>query len=309
MRTSLLTLIICLSGPVAAFSVSGPVGEAFTVVGWNVDAGGADPHLTALRVVEIDDVHLWGLCEVRDDRWAGLLERAAGEDEPGRFVRVLSPTRGSDRSLILYDGGQFSLIRRFELDWSDQPWHRPDMVLRPALVAQLRHHACGQQFFFMVNRLAPKWAAEQAVAIEAWAARQDLPVLAVGTYYFQYGVGPHPVRCEGQSGLAAMADDGVFDWIRPNNAIPTYDSDAETIEDFIFLANAAGRWSGRSRIVTKLGDFPDDDTTSDHRPVRATITISAPVAGLSLKARILRQILKIQSEVDALELLVAQLPD
>lgn len=309
MHTSQFILFVGLSLSVGLSAQASCPSNQFTVVSWNVDSGGADPHLTALRIFETAGVHLWGLCEVRDDRWAKLFEGAAGDDEPGRFARLLSPTRGSDRSLILYDLERFEPIRYFELDWSGEPWHTPDMALRPALIAQLRHRATGGEFFFVVNRLDPKCAARQAVKLNAWAARQSIPVIAVGTYYFQYGLHPHPLRCDGRKGLTVMTIEGVFNWVKPENPIRTYDSDAGTIEDFIFVANAVGRWHVRSHIVVEPGDFPDDQATPDHRPVRATVSIGPPIDVSSHRHRIRLEILKLQSDVDELEALVEQLPE
>lgn len=309
MRTSMSILFAGLSFAVGLSARASCLSNQFTVVGWNVDSGGADPHVTALRVFQTDGVHLWGLCEVRDERWARLFQGAAGDDEPGRFARILSPTRGSDRSLVLYDTSRFEAVGSFELDWVDQFWHETNTFLRPALIVQLRHRATGQELFFMVNRLDPTWAARQAVKLNAWAACRRIPVIAVGTYYFQYGLHPYPVPCDGWRGLTIMTTDGVFDWIKPANPVGTYHSHASTIEDFIFTANRPDHWHARSHIVVEPGDFPDDQATPDHRPVRATFDIGAPGAASSLGCRIRRQILKLESRVDALEALVQQLPE
>ena len=304
--TALLTCLVCSIVPSPDANVAF---NQFTVVSWNVDSGDADPHVISLRVAQMRGVDLWGLTEVRDDRWADLLKKAAQENQSGPVVPLFSPTGGSGRSLILYDAAQFELLQYFELGWENQSWHRPDAVLRPALIAQLRHRPTNQEFFFMVNRFLPQWAALQAVKVNDWAARQTIPVIAVGSYYFQYCLGPQAVQCDGQKGLKVMAYDGAFQWVKPENPISTFDHEANTIEDFVFLANAVGKLYAQSTILVEPGDFPDDASTSDHRPLRTTFTVQSAAPEMMLRHRIREQIQKIQCELNVLEALVHQLPD
>jgi hypothetical protein len=37
--------------------------------------------------------------------------------------------------------------------------------------------------------------------------------------------------------------------------------------DFTFVVGKAKLWQSRSRVIVREGDFPDDEKTSDHRPV------------------------------------------
>lgn len=309
METLATILLTCLIGSVTPVPDANAPLNQFAVMSWNVDSGDADPHMISLRLSQMRGVDLWGLTEVRDEHWAELLKGAAQENYPGLVVPLFSPTGGSGRSLILYDAAQFDLLQYFEMGWEDQPWHTRDIVLRPALIAQLRHRPTGEEFFFMVNRFLPQWAAMQAVKINDWAAGQTLPVIAVGSYYFQYGLGPEPVVCEGQKGLERMAYEGAFQWIKPENPVKTYDNEANTIEDFVFAANGVDSLHARSTIVVEPGDFPDTPSTSDHRPIRTTFTVLSATPETMLRYRIRQQILKIQAEVDKLQTLVRQLPD
>ncbi len=284
MQTTIAILFACVSCS-AASPAADVTPNQFTVVSWNVDSGDADPHLTALRIATMKGVDLWGLTEVRDERWATMLKDAAEENRPAEMTPILGPTGGAGRSLILYDARQFELIRWSELGWENEAWYKPGMPVRPVLIAQLRHRATRLEFIFAVNRFHPQYAAQQAVKMNEWAARQTVPIIAVGSYYFQYCVGPRPIQCEGQKGLQAMAFDGVFQWIKPENLVKTFDHEANTIEDFIFTANALGKLQGRAAIVVEPGDFPSTESTSDHRPVRAAFTVLTVAPDAELRER------------------------
>jgi len=160
----------------------------------------------------------------------------------------------------------------------------------------------------MLNCLHPKWTALQAEKIARWAPRQGLPVIAAGTYYFQYNLGSEPLRCDGQPGFAVLLDGGVFQWVRPENLVRTYDSPYHTIEDFVFIANVAGKLYGQSRVVVKPDDFPGREPTGAHRPIQATFTVLTATREALLRRQIYEQALKVQSELDTLEALVRQLP-
>ena len=41
--------------------------------------------------------------------------------------------------------------------------------------------------------------------------------------------------------------------------------------DFVFVANYAKTFESACKVIVRPGDFPDDDKTSDHRAIRATI--------------------------------------
>ena len=283
--------------------------EQLTVVSWNVDSLHTDPHLAALQISQMDGVDLWGLCGVRSERWPRLFEQAAEEGEERQFVAVPSPTPGTDSSLILYDAAALSLLRYFEAGWRDERWYRPGMVLRPALIAQFRHSGTGQEFLFILNCLHPKWSAWQAMTITEWAARQGLPVVAAGTHQFQYDLGDSSLEHFGRVGSAVMLTSGVFRRLRPEEVVRTHGNRYNTVEDFIFLADPAGRIRGRAEIPHAVGDFAVEEATLAHHPVKAVLTFVPARGGSANAARVLRKIRRIQVELDKLEESVRQLPE
>lgn len=309
MNASTLILFSIISLSFGTPTVSENPSNQFTVESWNVESLSHDPHMPALYIAETHGVDLWGLCGVRHEWWAGLFRDAATENRQRGMTAILSPTRGTDRQLILYDPNRFELIRTSEVGWSGAPWYRPGMCLRPALVAQFRHIPTGLEFLFMVNCLDPRYAALQADKIARWARGQTLPIIAVGTYYFQYNLGSQPLRCDGQAGLSILQASGALHWVRPEDLVKTFDSRLDTIEDFVFLGNAAGRLTARSRIVVGLSDFSNRQPTGAHRPIRTTFTVLAGTSEAQLRRQIAEQARRVKEDLDKLEDLVRQLPE
>jgi hypothetical protein len=304
MCTSIVLALV--SGMLAAPGVLPASANHFTVMSWNVDSGDVDPQLVALRMAAAEGVGLWGLCSSRNDRRVELLTQAAGENESNRFLTIRN-VAAAGRCLVVYDAGCFEPLMRFDLDWEGEPWCKPQTTLPPALVVRFRHHPTDLEFYFMVNCLDSTCAAQQVARLHEWAARQTLPVIAVGTYWFQYGLGLRPVPCAGRKGLTTLLSDGVFKWLMPAHLVKTYNSEAETIEDFVFVAHASGRLRGRSQIVTGPSDFSGGRPS--HRPVKAEFTVLSPTTSDATRSEtIAREVREIEAELDRLEAIVHRLP-
>lgn len=261
-------------------SVAAQDGALLTVATWNVESGEADPETIADQMAEFEDIDLWGLTEVESDFDAEIFELGAeaGRGEP--FGRVISETGGEDRLLALYNEARFELVEVDELEDAN-----PTGRLRSPLVLLLRDLDTGLDIAFVVNHLksgnAPDDRDErhaQAIELNAWgaaAASFDLPVIAVGDYNFYYEVDGSGY----DDGLDLMEADGVFEWIEPVDLVNTQctvDGNGcrfNSVVDFIFAAGPAQDWDGIAEVIVREGDFPDDDTTSDHRPVVATFEL------------------------------------
>jgi hypothetical protein len=109
------------------------------------------------------------------------------------------------------------------------------------------------------------------VGLREWAERQVLPVIAVGDFNFDYEVPAGP----GNAAFASFTLDQAFKWVKPADLLTTNWSDRNqdnindfnSILDFAFVSGAARLWNASSQIVVRDGDFPDNASTSDHRPI------------------------------------------
>ena len=297
MNASILFPLVAISSVLGVSEGVHQPRDQFTMVSWNVGSQAPDPHAVAARITELDGVALWGFCGVRNERWARLFQGAVEENERHEMIRILSPTRGGDRSLLLYDPRQFEATRLFELGWKDEAWYRPDVILQQYVVVRLSHRATRQEFLLMINCLHPDWTAQQAETICRWARGQSLPIIAAGTYYFQYNLAPQPLRCDGQLGFLALSN-GPFHWIRPKNLVRTYDSPFDTIEDFIFVAHATGRLFGRSRVLVRPDEFAGREPIGEHRPIVSTFEILATSEEAEIQRRMIEQILELREGGD-----------
>ncbi len=243
------------------------------ILGWNVEARGNDSATIAQHLRDLDGFDILGLSEVNKDNF-NLYRKAAGhgegtEGESPRFRYIPGKTGGDIfRLAILYDTKRFEEEEQFELH-DIQEGHRAPLVAR----FKLKDASPPARFLFMVNHLARRdedARGRQAKKLQAWAAAQTLPVIAVGDYNFDYSVD----QGEGNPAFNLMLKDDVISWVRPPELYKTsLHPSFNGVLDFVFTAHFPDSWKIRSRILVHGFPLSDTDKTSDHRPVQARIFI------------------------------------
>jgi endonuclease/exonuclease/phosphatase family metal-dependent hydrolase len=300
----LLVLVLGFSAP-TVFAQNSP---QITVIGWNVESGEADPVVIASRIADFQDVDIWGLSEV-ESRDAAAFEAAAEVGENANYERILGTTGGGDRLLILYDADRFEILNQMELS---------DINIgggvRAPLVAHLRERQSVEELMVMVNHLYRGNASrrhQQAQMLNDWAEAQTVPVIAVGDYNFDWEVTGGD--SDHDAGYDLLIADGVFEWVRPATLVRTQCSaqgdtcSFDSVLDFVFVSGEAQDWEATSEIIVVAGDFPDDRTTSDHRPLLAHFQIeTTPVV---TRQMLLDRITQLEQELADLKALVEQLPE
>ena len=124
---------------------------------------------------------------------------------------------------------------------------------------------------------AAGWLTPQsAQKLVDWARDQNLPIIALGDYNFDYVFRTQ----QGNPAFYAFLRDNIWHWIEPQEMIDTnwFDPEPDGVDnypgsmlDFTFVAGPAREWSTTSRVIVREGDFPDDESTSDHRPVEVVV--------------------------------------
>ncbi len=263
-----MSIVSCLLPAAAVWA------ESLTVIGYNLESGGSSLEVLAERVGEVDGCDLWGFSEVQNAGWADRLKQAAaeGEGDAARFEAIVGTTGGSDRLAIVYDDGRFEKLNSSELHDINVGGR-----VRAPLVGRFRVREGGQEFLFMVNHLYRSRSArrlEQAGLLNQWARGQTVPVVAVGDYNFDWEVMGGETNHD--PGYDALTDGGAFTWVRPPDLIKTHCSpEYNSVLDFVFVSGPATTWHGRSEIIVVDGDCPDNNETSDHRPIRADFDLPA----------------------------------
>jgi len=247
-------------------------GFEVTLFSWNVESEGNDPQVIAKQLADLNRYDVYGLSEVLPES-IELYTNAIGEG----YESIASRSGRNDRLQIIYNTKKYRLVRRLELDDINFQYR-----YRSPLVAHLEDRATGQQFLVMNNHLARGRAEvreKQAEQLVEWARNQNIPIIAIGDYNFDYVFNTR----KGNEGFVAMMRDNIWQWVKPVEFIDTnwYDNPRNpdgkpdypgSMLDFAFVAGAATEWDSECRIIVRPGDFPDNDSTSDHRPFELKIS-------------------------------------
>ena len=240
---------------------------------WNVESEGADPKVIANQLAsEFGRYDLFALTEVLPE---SAQDFASAVGDQYRFV--LSETGNNDRMMLIYNSNTLNLVRSFEIH--DINYRNR---YRSPLVGHFRDALTGKEMLIMVNHLArgsEKTRQIQAKDLVQWARNQNLPIVALGDYNFDYVFESR----KGNEAFRLFMQDNIWRWIEPIELIDTnwYDNPQEpdgkddypgSMLDFAFVAGGAKDWTTSCKIIVRDGDFPDDKSTSDHRPYELIVS-------------------------------------
>jgi endonuclease/exonuclease/phosphatase family metal-dependent hydrolase len=244
------------------------------ILAWNVESGGADPAVIARQLGELGRYDVYALSEVAPQD-INTFAQACGP----QFASIHTETGYDDRLQIIFDGKRFELVRQQEMD-RYRDYSLNDGNHRSPLLAHLRDRQTGQEFQLVVNHLArgrEEMRNAQAVGLREWARDQTLPTITVGDFNLDYDFRTR----RGNQAFIEMLRDNVWKWVEPAELVDTNWSDPDgdgqdnypdSMLDFAFVAGPALDWKPVCQVIVRAGDFPDDHTTSDHRPIELKLT-------------------------------------
>lgn len=253
---------------------------SYSILAWNVESGGNDPAIVAAQLVELGQYDVIGLSEVDEP---DVYEQAISAKWPERYeyVRGHSGTnedRDDDHLWFAFNSEKFALVNSEEMKEYggfifDDGHHRVPLYVR------LKDKINGQEVVFLVNHFArgnEEFRQGQARSLREWARTKSIPIIAIGDYNLDYEFATK----KGNKAFDEMMKDNVWTWVRPTPLVDTNWSDRDgdgidnyidSLLDFSFVAGAAKTWKASSRVIVRENDFPDDEKTSDHRPVELTL--------------------------------------
>ena len=235
---------------------------------WNVQSGGNDPDVIAEQIKYFADYDVIGLNEVNSKN-VDKYTIALGP----QFQSFTSETFRANRLAILFDKNRFELLEQKEM-FEYRDWTLNNGTHRSPIYVRLKERQTGYELIFMTNHLARKngkLRQEQAAGLREWARDSNTPIVAIGDFNFDYSF----TKQKGNEAFNEFMQDDVWKWIRPVEEIDSNWSDRDgdgvdnypdSMLDFAFVANGARELSCQCEIIVRPGDFPDDETKSDHRP-------------------------------------------
>ena len=264
--------LICLTSFVFLTSSDINASESsLRLLTWNVESDGADANVIAEQLKELDGFQIYALTEV-DKRYFDLFQKACGSN----FKSIRGTHKENDHLQLIYDDKILELASWTEMEeHAGVSFNRPDRALRCPLLGRFKHRKSGIEFQIVVNHLArgnAKFRQQQARGLREWGRSQNVPTVSIGDFNFDFEFSTR----KGNKAFSEFTQDGVWKWVEPEKLVDTnwYDRDRDgkddypgSMLDFAFVTGPAKNWKWRSRVIQRPGDFPDDATTSDHRPV------------------------------------------
>lgn len=257
-------------------ALKGTSANQLRFVAWNIESGGSDPHVIAEQLKDFQDYQVIALNEVAV---AGIeiYQNALGS----KFESFVSTTGANDRLAIYWDSSRFTLLAKEEMgQYGD--YRLNNGRHRSPIFVRLKDNVTGQRFIVMTNHLARRnkqLRKEQAVGLREWARDSNESIIAMGDFNFDYSF----KRSSGNASFSEFMKDGIWQWVKPNPLIDSNFSDSDgdgkdnypdSMLDFVFLANGARAFRCHCSIVQREGDFPDDESTSDHRATELRLELN-----------------------------------
>ncbi|MEX1026487.1 MAG: hypothetical protein WD049_00545 [Candidatus Paceibacterota bacterium] len=248
--------------------------DTISILAWNVESGGNDPEVIAEQLKELSDYDVYCLSEVSPSSLGQYLNALSPE-----VLAVNSETGRGDRLQIIFDSNRFELLQQNELhEYQDHELNNGNH--RSPLFVRLRDRETDTEFIVMTNHLArgnADFRKQQAIGLREWARDQNVGVVNIGDFNMDYDFASE----QGNEAFVEMLRDNVWNWVKPEQLIDTNWSDPDgdgmdnypdSMLDFGFVAGPAKDWNPVCNVIVREGDFPDDETTSDHRPIELFIS-------------------------------------
>lgn len=245
--------------------------RAIEILLWNTESENSDPAVIAGQLKELcPSTTIAGLSEV-DPSAFELYRLALGPD-----FRSINGTSGNmDRLQLIYDA------RRLELLDDSEPTRLGDIEVnsgrhRSPLIALFHDRTTGEEFHVMVVHQArgnEEMRNQQARGIREWARNLAGPAILVGDWNYDWDF---PTE-KGNQSFDELVRDNILVWVRPKELIDSnwFDGNGDGQDDYpdnlldgAFVSGAAREWNAEIAVIVREGDFPDDESTADHRPLR-----------------------------------------
>lgn len=250
---------------------SGHSGEPIRILAWNIESGGSDTSIILDQLkTQMPEYDLLALSEVP----SGDMRRIA----EGLSWDYHGSSRGGEDRLMIAWSERFESKNQFELRKVGNN-EFPGGSNRSPIFNHLKDRKSGFEFIVVNNHFARRSEENrnlQAKLFVEWGRTLMIPAIAVGDYNLDYDF--HTSK--GNTAFDLIQADNIWKWVEPKELIDTNWSDPDgdgrdnypdSMLDFVFLSGPSAQIDVTCEVVVRPNDFPDDEKTSDHRPVLTTI--------------------------------------
>lgn len=297
MKSVIISALICLSWNL------GLSAQEFRLLAWNVesnrpnsapvsDATVVAKQLTELlsnvetksQIVVLSEVEPKTFLAYRDAVSAGI------KSEVDYVTSASGGFQDSDSLMLIVDKSRFAIDEAVELhrfagiaanfNVTEPGGELGTLRARSPLAVRVQDKSTNNHFWVVANHLARGEAnlrTDQARMLVRWAGALKEPAISAGDHNFDYDF----KTAQGNPGYQAMLEGDVWQWLKPDPLVDSNWSDDRSVKDrrvdrypdsildFVWVANEAKSWRGDSDVIVRPGDFPDNESTSDHRPLIA----------------------------------------
>lgn len=274
-RPTFLYVLSWILSSVLALTLHAEESKSFSILAWNVESPGSNHEVIAKQLTELPSFDILALSEVPESS-AEIFSKVWGPE-----ASVLGQSGGQSCLFLSWNPNVFELIKKDELKTIDGKSFGPGNQIAP-LVVQLKHKSTGFEFKVVMNKLhrgSDVVRKTQAVLLAEWGKQQTIPCIAVGGYNFDYDFKSK----KGNPAFDAFLESRNWKWIEPKEAIDNNWADndrdgkddyPDSLLDFTFVT----QWDKgtiipdiTAEVLQRKGDFPDNDQTSDFRPMRTEV--------------------------------------
>lgn len=261
--TALVATLTCCTCSIAA--------EPIRILAWNIESGRSDTAVIIDQLkTQMPNYDIVALSEVPSN----AIERIA----KALNWKYFGGSRGGEDRLMFAWSSRFNVKLQRELrNVGDAEF--PGGNNRAPLYIQLQDTQTSKDIIVMNNHLTrgkEKNRNKQAELLVDWVRNIRDPVFAVGDYNMDYEFKTR----KGNAAFDLIQKNGHWKWIEPMELIDTNwadpdgdgnDNYPDSMLDFVFVNAAAQDLKVKCEVIVRDRDFPDNEKTSDHRPVLTTV--------------------------------------
>lgn len=245
--------------------------EPIRILSWNIESGGSDTTVIIDQLkTQMPKHDIVALSEVPSNAIEPIAKALGWKHFGGA-------DGGEDRLLIAWSD-RFVFLRKIEIA-DFQVFHSP----KPLIVA-LTDSQSEKKLIVVNNRLVEQIdhiRHDQTNSLRDWVddiLLSETFAISVGDIHGEFDIKNHKMD-ETISSLQRIEHFFHWKWIEPEKLIDTNwrdlngdgkDDTPNSISDHVFVSSIIKRWKVKSEIIVREGDFPDNQTTSDHRPILVT---------------------------------------